>query len=172
MAQDKLSGLTRRTALKTLTLGGLAAAGAGLGAAAALAQTQAPAPDKPQTMPKRALGKTGLEVSILNLGGMFDTINSQLLLKQALAWGVNFWDTAEAYGNGQSEDGFGRFFARNPEARKQIILTTKLTPKGGRFDERLDAALGRLKTNYVDLFYVHGIAGIGDMVKTKRLIWH
>ena len=165
MAQEKLPGLTRRTALKTLTLGGLAAAGASLGGAAALAQApgQPPAPDKPQTMPKRKLGKTGLEVSILNLGGMFDTINSQLLLKQALAWGINFWDTAEAYGNGQSEDGYGRFFARNPEARQQIILTTKLTPKGGRFDERLDAALTRLKTTYVDLFYVHGIAGIDEM---------
>ena len=166
MAQEKLPGLTRRTALKTLTLGGLAAAGAGLGGATALAQApagQPPAPDKPQTMPKRKLGKTGLEVSILNLGGMFDTINSQLLLKQALAWGVNFWDTAEAYGNGQSEDGFGRFFARNPEARAQVILTTKLTTKAGRFDERLDEALTRLKTNYVDLFYVHAISGIDEM---------
>ena len=165
MAQEKLPGLTRRTALKTLTLGGLAAAGAGLGATTALAQApgQTPAPDKPQTMPKRKLGKTGLEVSILNLGGMFDTINSQLLLKQALAWGINFWDTAEAYGNGQSEDGFGRFFARNPEARAQVILTTKLTTKAGRFDERLDEALTRLKTNYVDLFYVHAISGIDEM---------
>ena len=163
MAQDKLPGLTRRTALKTLTLGSLAAAGAGLGATAALAQGQAPAPEKPQTMPKRTLGKTGLEVSILNLGGMFDTINSQLLLKQALAWGINFWDTAEAYGNGQSEEGYGRFFSRNPDARKQIVLTTKLTTKAGRFDERLDEALARLKTNYVDLFYVHAISSIDEM---------
>ncbi|KHK02675.1 aldo/keto reductase [Desulfovibrio sp. TomC] len=102
-------------------------------------------------------------MSILNLGGMFDTINSQLLLKQALAWGVNFWDTAEAYGNGQSEEGFGRFFARNPEARSQVVLTTKLTTKAGRFDERLDEALSRLKTNYVDLFYVHAISTIDEM---------
>ena len=130
MSQKTSSGLTRRAALKTLTLGGLAAAGAGLGATAALAQPAAPAGDAPQAMPRRTLGKTGLEVSILNLGGMFDTINSQLLLKQALAWGVNFWDTAEAYGNGQSEEGFGRFFARNPEARGQVVLTTKLTPQG------------------------------------------
>ena len=81
-------------------------------------------------MPKRKLGKTGVEVSILNLGGMFDTINNQLLLKQALKWGVTYWDTAESYGNGLSEEGMGRFFARNPEARKEIFLVTKLQAQG------------------------------------------
>lgn len=162
MAEDKQTGLSRRDLMKTLGLGGLAVAGLGLPKAARAAAGEPARPD-PQAMPRRRLGKTGLEVSILNLGGMFDTINNQLLLKQALAWGVNFWDTAEAYGNGLSEEGFGRFFSRNPEARKQIVVTTKLVPKEGRFDERLDAALARLKTDYVDLFYVHGIAGIKEM---------
>ncbi len=161
MATNKQAGLTRRDMMKTLGVGGLAVAGLGIGGtarAAAESETAAPGP-----MPRRKLGKTGLDVSILNLGGMFDTINNQLLLKQALGWGINFWDTAEAYGNGMSEEGYGRFFSRNPEARKQIIVTTKLVPKGGKFDERLAAALARLKTDYVDLFYVHGISGIGEM---------
>jgi predicted aldo/keto reductase-like oxidoreductase len=161
MAAEKKAGFTRRDLMKTLGLGGLAVAGMGLpGPALATGEPEKAAPGP---MPRRKLGKTGLEVSILNLGGMFDTINNQLLLRQALGWGVNFWDTAEAYGNGMSEEGYGRFFARNPEARKQIVLTTKLVPKGGKFDERLDAALARLKTDYVDLFYVHGISGIGEM---------
>jgi predicted aldo/keto reductase-like oxidoreductase len=164
MADEKRSGLTRRDVMKTLGLGGLAAGLTGL-PAGALAATEPAAPAKATQgpMPKRPLGKTGLDVSILNLGGMFDTINNQLLLKQALAWGINFWDTAEAYGNGLSEDGFGRFFSRNPEARKDIVVTTKLVPKGGKFTERLDAALTRLKTPYVDLFYVHGISDIREM---------
>jgi predicted aldo/keto reductase-like oxidoreductase len=161
MAAKKESGLTRRDLMKTLGVGGLAVAGLGLGGGAQAAGE--PEKAAPGPMPKRKLGKTGLEVSILNLGGMFDTINNQLLLKQALGWGINFWDTAEAYGNGMSEEGYGRFFARNPEARKQIILTTKLVPKGGKFDERLDAALARLKTDHVDLFYVHGISDLGVM---------
>ncbi len=59
---------------------------------------------------------------------MFDTINNQLLLKQAYNWGVTYWDTAEGYGNGRSEEGFGRFFSRNPEARKEIFLVTKTRP--------------------------------------------
>ncbi|WP_300156989.1 aldo/keto reductase [Solidesulfovibrio sp.] len=161
MAAEKKAGLTRRDVMKTLGLGGLAVAGMGVaGQAYAAGEPEKAAPGP---MPRRKLGKTGLEVSILDLGGMFDTINNQLLLKQALGWGVNFWDTAEAYGNGMSEEGFGRFFSRNPEARKQIVLTTKLVPKGGKFDERLDAALSRLKTDYVDLFYVHGISGIAEV---------
>ena len=94
---------------------------------------------------------------------MFDTINNQLLLKQAMKWGVTFWDTAESYGNGLSEEGFGRFFARNPEARKEIFLVTKLTPQEGNLTERLDKGLARLKTNYVDLFYIHSIKGIDEM---------
>ena len=156
------SGFSRRDFVKTVGIAGLAVAGTGVtGAFAAPEQPASPA--KTGAMPRRALGKTGVEVSILNLGGMFDTINNQLLLKQALNWGINFWDTAESYGNGLSEEGYGRFFAKNPEARKEIFLTTKLVPKEGNFNTRLDQALKRLQTNYVDLFYVHGIKGVDEI---------
>ena len=127
--KSKDTGVTRRDFVKTVGLAGIAVAGAGVsGALAAPEQPAAAAPAA--TMPKRKLGKTGVEVSILNLGGMFDTINNQLLLKQALKWGVTYWDTAESYGNGLSEEGMGRFFARNPEARKEIFLVTKLQAQG------------------------------------------
>ncbi len=117
-------GFTRRDFVKTVGLAGLAVAGSGV--TGAMAAPEAPAAAKATIVPKRPLGRTGVDVSILNLGGMFDTINNQLLLKQALKWGVTYWDTAEAYGNGLSEEGYGRFFARNPEARKDIFLVTKL----------------------------------------------
>ncbi len=156
----KTTGYTRRDFVKTVGLAGLAVAGAGVPAAMAV---DVPGPPTPALVPGRVLGKTGVNVSILNLGGMFDTINNQLLLKQAVKWGVTYWDTAESYGNGLSEDGYGRFFARNPEARKEIFLVTKLVPKEGHLSERLDKALARLKTNYVDLFFIHSITGIQDM---------
>jgi hypothetical protein len=156
------TGVTRRDFVKTVGLAGLAVAGAG--ATGALAAPEPPAATAPAgTMPKRKLGKTGVEVSILNLGGMFDTINNQLLLKQALKWGVTYWDTAESYGNGLSEEGMGRFFARNPEARKEIFLVTKLVPQEGNLTERLDKSLKRLQTDHVDLFFIHAITGIGQM---------
>src|SRR5512139_1960271 len=104
-------------------------------------------------MPKRKLGKTGAEVSILCLGGMFDTVNNQLLLRQARNWGVTYWDTAEGYGNGMSEEGFGRFFQRNPEARKEIFLVTKCRPSSPEnMTASLEKSLQKLSTPSVDLF--------------------
>jgi hypothetical protein len=159
--KTKDTDLTRREFVKTVGLAGLAAAGAGV--TGALAAPEPAAAVQAAAMPKRKLGKTGAEVSILNLGGMFDTINNQLLLKQALKWGVAMWDTSEAYGNGLSEEGMGRFFARNPEARKEIFLVTKLQAKGGNFTERLDKCLKRLQTSYADLFFIHNIASIQEI---------
>ena len=161
--KSKGAGVTRRDFVKTVGLAGIAVAVAGV--PGALAAPEPPAAAAPAgTTPKRKLGKTGVEVSILNLGGMFDTINNQLLLKQALKWGVTFWDTAESYGNGLSEEGMGRFFARNPEARKEIFLVTKVhQPKGDDLTERLNKSLKRLQTDHVDLFFIHAITDIGEM---------
>jgi len=158
----KNTAVTRREFVKTVGLTGLVIAGAGV--PGAIADTEKPAgASQASAMPQRKLGKTGVDVSILNLGGMFDTINNQLLLKQALKWGVTFWDTAESYGNNLSEVGYGRFFSRNPGTREKVFLTTKLVPKGGNLTERFNKCLDRLKTNYVDLFYIHSITGIDDM---------
>ncbi len=164
--KTKGTDLTRREFVTTVGLAGLAVAGAGV--TGALAAPEPPAATPPaQTVPKRKLGKTGAEVSILCLGGMFDTINNQLLLKQALKWGVTYWDTAESYGNGLSEEGMGRFFARNPGARKEIFLVTKLQAKGGNFSARLDKCLQRLKTDYADLFFIHSLTGIDETTPFK-----
>ncbi len=159
--KTKGAGVTRRDFVKTVGLAGLAV---GTGTVGAIAAPEPPAGAAPAaTTPKRKLGKTGVEVSSLALGGMFDTINNQLLLKQALKWGVTYWDTAESYGNGLSEEGYGRFFARNPEARKEIFLVTKLEAKGGNLTERLDKGLKRLQTDHADLFFIHSLTDIGEM---------
>ena len=154
-------GFTRRGFIKTLGLGGIAATAAtvtGTGAG------QAEDGGKASSVPRRKLGKTGLEVSILSLGGMFDTINNQLLLKQAFNWGVSYWDTAQAYGNGLSEEGFGRFFSRNPDARKEIFLVTKSgVGAPGAMTEGLEKSLKRLHTDYVDLFFAHGMDSLGQI---------
>jgi predicted aldo/keto reductase-like oxidoreductase len=163
----KDSDLTRREFVTTAGLAGLAVIGGG--ATGALSATEQPAAGaiKAQTVPKRKLGKTGAEVSILCLGGINDTINNQLLLKQAWKWGVTYWDTAESYGHGLSEEGIGRFFFRNSGARKEIFLATKLHTKGGNFTDRLDNCLKRLQTPYVDLFLIHGLTGIDEATPFK-----
>lgn len=160
------AGLSRRAFLKSLGMGGLAA-----GAAPVLAASQAlAAPEAPKAMPTRTLGKTGLKVPVLALGGMLDTINNQLLLKQALNWGVTYWDTSEMYGNGLSEEGFGRFFSRNPDRRKDVFLVTKHPVRGGNHTERLEKSLARLNTGYVDLFFIHSASSASD-ITPEILAW-
>ena len=117
-----------------------------------------------EQMPRRSFGRSGIKVSALSLGGMFDILNNRLMLTKALEWGIDYWDTAEGYGGGRSEEGIGRWFARNPDTRKQVFLVSKLSLRRGTdFTPRLEACLKRLHTDYIDLLFVHGIRGIDDM---------
>lgn len=168
MSEEKRAkGLSRRDFIKTIGIAGIASTGLNMGKADADPE-QADA-GKP-ALPKRKLGKTGVEVSVLALGGMFDTINNQLLLRQSRNWGINFWDTAEAYGNGLSEEGYGRFFARNADARKDLFLTTKLhNGEPEAMTAALDKCLKRLSTDHVDLLYVHGISGFSEIAEPKSI---
>jgi predicted aldo/keto reductase-like oxidoreductase len=154
---------SRRDFLKKAAAIGLgtAAGGAVLGwplqASAQVAFPKAP-------MPRRPFGRSGIKVSTLSLGGMFDISNNQLMLAKALDWGIDYWDTAEGYGGGRSEEGIGRWLARNPDTRERVFLVTKLSLKRGRdFTPRLEACLKRLNTDYIDLLFVHGISGINEM---------
>ena len=122
------------------------------------------ASDAPAFVPKRPFGKTGVEVSILSLGGIMNIESKQLLLKQAINWGVTYWDTARSYSWGRSEKGIGKYFGKYPEDRKKIFLVTKSgawTMKG--MSDDLDASLERMQTDYIDLFFVHGIDSIADL---------
>lgn len=153
----------RRDFLKKAAAFGLGAAMGGTAfqqprrASAQIALPKAP-------MPRRPFGRLGIKVSTLSLGGMFDILNNRLMLAKALEWGVDYWDTAEGYGGGRSEEGIGRWFARNPDTRKQVFLVTKLSLRRGTdFTPRLDACLKRLHTEYIDLLFVHGIRGVDEM---------
>ena len=163
MSFDKNNNPNRRDFLKKAAAIGL---GAAVGDTALRRPRQASAqitlPKGP--MPRRSFGRSGITVSILSLGGMFDILNNRLMLAKALEWGIDYWDTAEGYGGGRSEEGIGRWFARNPDTRKQVFLVTKLSPRRGTdFTPRLEACLKRLHTDYIDLLFVHGISGIDDM---------
>jgi predicted aldo/keto reductase-like oxidoreductase len=161
--KNKNNNPNRRDFLKKAAAMGLGAAvgGSSLGrprrASAQIALPKAP-------MPRRPFGRSGITVSTLSLGGMFDILNNRLMLAKALEWGIDYWDTAEGYGGGRSEEGIGRWFARNPQTRKQVFLVTKLSPRRGTdFTPRLEASLKRLHTDYIDLLFVHGIYAIDEM---------
>src|SRR6201996_2517532 len=131
----------------------------------------------------KKLGRTGLDISPLCLGCMTYgvpergphpwTLNedaSRPLIRQALESGINFFDTANTYSDGTSEEIVGRAlkeFAR----RDEIVLATKVFfPMGNRADAKrpngaglsrkaifqsIDASLTRLGTDYVDLYQIH-----------------
>ncbi len=113
----KMRKTTRRGFLKTLGAAGIGTVAAGAGMAAEGADRPDRYAAEQMRVPTRLFGKTGTEVSILSLGGMFDIASNQLLLQQALKWGVTYWDTAYVYGRGHSEEGIGKFFRHNPQER-------------------------------------------------------
>jgi predicted aldo/keto reductase-like oxidoreductase len=109
---------------------------------------------KAATLPKRPLGKTGIEITMLDQGAVRGEMLDRIV-RFSFASGVRVFDTAKAYG---TEPGLRKWFEQAPEVRKQIVLVTKDTPRTahqmiGMLDERL-ATLG---TDYVDLFFIHGL---------------
>ena len=147
---------SRRTFLKTTGV-------AGLGTLVAPMAGLADNAEKALVVPTRPFGKTGANVSILSLGGMFDIASNQLMMKQALDWGVTYWDTADCYQKG-SERGIGKFFRRQPDARKKIFLVSKSDyrdPDG--MTQLLNQSLDRMKTDYVDLYFLHAVGRIRDL---------
>jgi uncharacterized protein len=129
---------------------------------------KAAAPEKMEKvpdMPTRVLGKTGEKVSILNYGLMFDIVANQLLLQKATEWGVTMWDTAAGYSGGKSEQGIGMYLEKNPDVRKKVFIVTKASGAKNPDDmtAKLNTSLERMKTDYVDLIFMHGISGEGAL---------
>jgi len=115
-----------------------------------------PASQKTQSaaLPKRTLGRTGVEVSILNLG-TWRSVGLDRILRFAWANGVRYVDTAKSYG---SEPAIGRWLQAMPEIRKDLFLVTKDTPASPRqLIGQLDQRLAQLKTDYVDLIFIHAL---------------
>jgi aryl-alcohol dehydrogenase-like predicted oxidoreductase len=129
------------------------------------------------------LGRTGLKVSRICLGCMsygvppagplrpgsnqwsLNEEQSQPFFRQALDAGINFFDTANVYSNGDSERVLGRFMKANAK-REDVVIATKLNgvmrdgPNGGGLSRKevffeIDESLRRLGTDYIDLYQIH-----------------
>src|SRR5437762_5385750 len=132
---------------------------------------------KGETMKKRELGRSNLEVSAIGLGCMGmsfgygpakDKQEMIALLRAAVERGVTFFDTAEVYGPFTNEELLGEALA---PFREQVVIATKfgfkLDPDSGRsigvdsrphhIKEVADTSLKRLKTDFIDLFYQHRV---------------
>jgi len=145
------------------------AGAAGLGSVAASMGNSAGA-SSPLKIPTRPFGKTGVNVSILSLGGTYNLMSRQLLLKQALNMGVTYWDTANSYSGGNSERGIGKYFARYPEDRKKVFLVTKSgSSDPDNMTQHLYTSMERLKTTYIDLFFIHMVSDVKDEVDHPKI---
>ena len=129
-------------------------------------------------MKYRKLGRTGLDVSAVCLGCMsfgapergnhpwsLDEETSRPFIRQALELGINFFDTANVYSAGSSEEIVGRALADYAD-RDEVVIATKVhgTMRGGRNSGGLsrkaimtevDHSLRRLGTDYIDLYQIH-----------------
>lgn len=148
------------------------------------------------------LGSTGLEVSRLCLGCMtygvsdrgahpwtLDEETSRPFIKRALELGINFFDTANTYSDGTSEEIVGRAL-RDFARREEVVIGTKVFyPMHGGANARglsrksimteIDASLKRLGTDYVDLYQIHRwdkdtpiqetLAALHDVIKAGKV---
>ena len=124
------------------------------------------------------LGNTGLEISLLCLGCMtfgapergdhpwtLPEQQSRPLIRKAIEMGINFFDTANAYSDGTSEEIVGQAL-KDYTRRDEVVIATKVFfpmskgPNGGGLSRKsiftaIDASLRRLGTDYVDLYQIH-----------------
>jgi len=129
-------------------------------------------PKKP-AIPRRVLGKTGVEVSVLILGGVVAMKEAPTakfhpaeLANAALDAGINYFDTAPSYGNGQSERNYGEVLATR---RNEVFLATKTGNRSydGTMRE-VEASLKRLRTYRLDLLQIHGVKAKEDFTKWDK----
>lgn len=146
-------------------------------------------------MEYKTLGNTGLLVSSLCLGtmtfnggqgfwktiGAVDQTGADELIKSSIDAGINFFDTADVYSEGESESTLGQSLRNLSIARKDVILATKVFGRvgQGRNDvgasrghimDAIEASLRRLQTDYVDLYQIHGNDSITPIEETLRAL--
>lgn len=142
-------------------------------------------------MEYRVLGRTGVRISAIGLGcGGFGGVGSDpslfgkgeseeqafALMDHACELGINYFDTANSYGGGRSEEIIGRWM-RDRGAREQLVLATKVfNPMGPDINDRglsrrhmmraVDASLRRLQTDRIDLYMAHEFDPLTDLAET------
>jgi aryl-alcohol dehydrogenase-like predicted oxidoreductase len=133
-------------------------------------------------LPTRELGKSGLRVSIVglgcnNFGRRIDLEATRAVVDAALEEGVTFFDTADIYGRGQSEEYLGEVLQGR---RDQVVLATKFGmdmgdgkgPRGSReyVHQACDASLERLRTDSIDFYWYHQPDGVTPIAETLEAL--
>jgi len=146
-------------------------------------------------MQYKTLGDTGLLVSTLCFGtmtfhggsgifraiGTVDQAGADQLVKASIDAGINFFDTADVYSEGESEKTLGQSLKNLSIPRHQVVIATKVfgrTGPGrnevgasrGHILDAVDASLQRLQTDHIDLYQIHGNDSITPIEETLRAL--
>ncbi|MCK5375859.1 MAG: aldo/keto reductase, partial [Acidobacteria bacterium] len=154
----KIASKTSVSRRQFLLAGGAAAAASGLPGIARAEEEQ----ETPKIKNYRTMGRTGFEVSDISIGGAGTEAN---LYRYAYDHGINYFDTAESYGNGSNERTIGE--ALQHMDRKKVFITTKLQLKDEDTQQTILDRFGkcqeRLATDYVDALYIHSVPKVSDL---------
>jgi len=111
------------------------------------------------------LGRTEMKVSDVSFGTFPLQPGDEKVVQHAVDLGINYFDTAEGYGNGKSEEVVGRALAGG--LRKEVYIATKIfthaDTSSGEMMTRLDGCLKRLRTDYVDVFFSHAVNDVATL---------
>ena len=143
----------------------------------------------------KTLGDTGLLVSRLCFGcmtfhggsgiwnhiGKVDQPTAEALVRRSIEAGINFFDTADIYSDGESEAMLGRAFKHLNVPRKDVVIATKVFGRTGLGRNDIGASrahvltavedsLRRLGTDYIDLYQIHGNDSITPLEETLRAL--
>jgi predicted aldo/keto reductase-like oxidoreductase len=161
-------------------LGASIAAGAALGLGGA-----AEAADNSKGVPTRPLGKTGVKVSMICLGGWHigsvkDQNEAVKIMHRALDEGLTFFDNAWDYHDGGSEEVMGKALSQAGYRKKCFLMTKNCGRDAKTVQQHIDDSLRRLKTDVIDLMQFHEInydndpdwivdrGGLGVMLKAQK----
>jgi len=133
-------------------------------------------------LPSRELGKSGIRTSVVglgcnNFGRRVDLNGTRAVVDAALEAGVTFFDTADTYGRGQSEEFLGEVLQGR---RDQVVLATKFGmdmgdgkgPRGSReyIRQAAEASLKRLRTDVIDVYWYHQPDGVTPIAETLEAL--
>ena len=156
MDVNREDGVSRRTFIK---VGMTTAAAAGMHMDALAEETDADQPGGNGPLPRRVLGRTGAEVTILALGA--GRPPTPRLMNIAYDAGIRCIDTGASYGKGSSERATGKWMA-DKDRRKEICLITKDRPATpDQWAAKVDRSLQELRTDYIDVHMVHSLGKRG-----------
>jgi aryl-alcohol dehydrogenase-like predicted oxidoreductase len=116
-------------------------------------------------LPKRKLGSTGIEVTMLGVGGYHigwtTEKDAQAVIESAIEQGIRFFDSAYSYGDGQSELRYGKYLI--PKYRDEVFIMSKSTATDyASARQELEESLRRYQVDHLDLWQIHALSSPED----------